>query len=68
MYLNESADQKGFILETAHAVKFADVVEKITGEEIAIPESIRGLLSLQKKSIPIKPEYSALKEYLTERS
>jgi threonine synthase len=68
MYLNGSVDQKGFILETAHPVKFADVVEKITGEEIAIPESIRGLLSLQKKSSLIQPEYSALKEYLTERS
>lgn len=65
LYLNEFPYQKGFILETAHPVKFADVVEKIIGEEIAIPESIKGLLSLTKKSKLIGPEYNELKEYLT---
>ena len=64
LYLNERQDQKGFILETAHPIKFADVVENITGEEIAIPESIKGLLSLIKKSKLIKPDYKELKEYL----
>ena len=64
LYLNEHQDQRGFILETAHPVKFADVVEKIIGEEIGIPESIKGLLSLTKKSKLIKPEYKELKEYL----
>jgi threonine synthase len=64
LYLNEFPDRKGFILETAYPVKFADVVEKIIGEEIAIPESIKGLLSLTKKSKLIKAEYKELKEYL----
>jgi hypothetical protein len=45
-------------------VKFADVVEKITGEVIEIPESIGGLLSKKKQSKRIKPQYSELKKYL----
>lgn len=63
-YQKHHEDQKGFILETAHPVKFADVVEKITGEVIEIPESIGGLLSKKKQSKRIKPQYSELKKYL----
>ena len=66
-YLATHTDQKGFILETAHPVKFADVVEKITGQEIAMPESIHGLLSQQKQSTLIAPLYAELKEYLKNR-
>jgi threonine synthase len=63
-YLDEYPERKGFILETAHPVKFADVVEKITGNEIAIPESIGGLLSQKKQSKLITAEYEELKSYL----
>ena len=63
-YLGENRDNKGFILETAHPVKFADVVERVTGHEIPIPESIQGLLSRQKQSKLIKPDYAELKGYL----
>ncbi|MCW3124947.1 MAG: thrC [Bacteroidetes bacterium] len=63
-YLDEYPKRRGFILETAHPVKFSDVVEMITGQEIAIPESIRGLLSQEKKSQVINAEYGDLKEYL----
>lgn len=63
-YLDEYPERKGFILETAHPVKFADVVEKITGNEIAMPESIRGLLSQKKQSKLITAEYEELKSYL----
>jgi threonine synthase len=66
-YLDEYPARKGFILETAHPVKFADVVEKITGNEIAIPESIRGLLSQKKLSKLITAEYEELKSYLLSR-
>jgi threonine synthase len=55
---------KGFILETAHPVKFSDVVEKIAGEEIAMPGSIHGLLSQQKQSTLIPSQYDALRTHL----
>ena len=41
-----------------------DVVERVTGHEIPIPESIQGLLSRQKQSKLIKPDYAELKGYL----
>jgi threonine synthase len=67
-YLNEHSDAKGFILETAHPVKFCDVVERITGREVAVPESIRGILSLHKKSKLMAPDYDVFKDYLISRS
>jgi len=67
-YLNEHTVDGGFILETAHPVKFADVVERIIGKEIEMPESIRGILSLQKQSKLMVPEYDLFKEYLIGRS
>ena len=63
-YQSKHPDGKGFILETAHPVKFADVVERVTGHEIPIPNSIHGLLSQQKQSKLIKPDYAELKGYL----
>ena len=66
-YLGEHPEQKGFLLETAHPVKFADTVEKIIGHEVAIPESLGGLLSLEKKSQLIRAEYGELKGYLLGR-
>ncbi len=64
LYLKDHLHHKGFILETAHPVKFSDVVEKITGREIEIPESIHGLLSLRKQSKQITADYAELKGYL----
>jgi threonine synthase len=66
-YVNENANQKGFILETAHPVKFADTVEKSIGRKIAMPASIQGLLSLKKYSKMIEPAYSELKDLLLAR-
>ncbi len=55
---------KGFILETAHPVKFPDVVEEAIGKTIEIPDSAKGLFSLQKKSIKIEADFDAIKEWL----
>jgi threonine synthase len=63
-YLSANPGRKGFILETAHPIKFADVVEPATGHKIEMLESIQGLLSMQKKAHLIAPEYQALKEFL----
>ncbi|MCC7524927.1 MAG: threonine synthase [Chitinophagaceae bacterium] len=63
-YLKEHPHQKGIFLETAHPVKFYDVVEPVTGEKVPIPPAIEAMLQLPKQSIQIEPVYPALKEYL----
>ena len=59
-----SSGSKGFILETAHPVKFPDVVEQITGEKIAVPENAKHLFALQKQSIEMNPSFNDFKEWL----
>ena len=63
-YLKQHHDQKGIFLETAHPVKFYDVVEPVTGEKVPVPPAIESLLQLPKQSIQIEAVYAALKEYL----
>ena len=63
-YLKNNPNDKGIILETAHPVKFGDVVEKIIKQPVAIPESMKYLLKLDKKSIVIQPKFDVLKELL----
>ncbi|MDE3235633.1 MAG: threonine synthase [Bacteroidota bacterium] len=66
-YLQQHMADKGFILETAHPVKFPDTVEEATQQKIAIPESVQYLLHLQKQSITMPPIFDALKEWLMNR-
>lgn len=53
----------GIFLETAHPVKFLDVVEGTLGLELPIPPQIQKVMGGQKKSIPIAG-YGDLREYL----
>ncbi|MBX2924271.1 MAG: threonine synthase [Chitinophagaceae bacterium] len=64
-YLSEHAGDKGIFLETAHPVKFYDVVEPVINEAVAIPEAIQQILPLKKQSIEMAAEYGLLKEYLS---
>ena len=50
-YLKENPGKKGFILGTAHPVKFPDAVEKATQVKINLPESLENLMKKEKKSI-----------------
>jgi threonine synthase len=51
-------------LETAHPVKFFDVVEPVIHEQIPIPESVRNILGKEKLSISMEPDYEDLKAFL----
>jgi len=53
----------GIFLETAHPVKFLDVVEGAIGKLLEIPPQIKKVMDKEKKSIRIK-EYAELKRYL----
>lgn len=67
-YLKEHAEEKGFILETAHPVKFPDAVEAIIGKKIKVPDSVNYLLDKEKNSIKMEPDYAILKEFLLSRN
>lgn len=62
-YLEQHA-AKGIILETAHPVKFYDVVEPITGQKVEPPEAIKAILGKKKDSVKMKPDYKEFTEFL----
>jgi threonine synthase len=66
-YLSHHPEQRGIFLETAHPIKFYDVVEPIINKKIELPQSIIQLLNREKKSIKIKKDFDALKAILNER-
>ncbi|HSC38887.1 MAG TPA: threonine synthase, partial [Chitinophagaceae bacterium] len=63
-YLLQHPDQKGIFLETAHPVKFYDVVEPVINEKVPVPESVQGILNNPKQSTLMKADYEQLKQYL----
>jgi threonine synthase len=63
-YLLNNPNDKGIFLETAHPVKFFDVVEPIINQPVPIPESIKEQLLLEKKSTKIGTSEEELKPFL----
>jgi threonine synthase len=63
-YLAHHEGDKGILLETAHPVKFYDVVEPIINEKIPMPASVAHLLDKEKKSVVIDADYEKLKSFL----
>jgi threonine synthase len=63
-YLVSHPGDKGIVLETAHPVKFYEVVEQVTGEPVEMPPMIRDQLKLEKKSQRMAAEGELLKAFL----
>lgn len=63
-YLQLHPGNQGIFLETAHPVKFYDVVEPIIQQPVPMPGKINDLLKKKKQSIKMEPEYGALRDYL----
>jgi threonine synthase len=63
-YLEGHPQQKGIILETAHPVKFYDVVEPVIHAKVPVPESIQSLLGQRKQRMQMPVNYPEFKEYL----
>ena len=62
-YLKENPDSHCIFLETAHPVKFLDVVEEVIKNKIELPEQILQVIERKKKSIKID-SYKNLKNFL----
>jgi threonine synthase len=65
-HLENKSNSRGFILETAHPVKF-DSVETIVGNYVVMPESVKRLESQTKNSIEIDVSYEKVKEVVLSR-
>ncbi len=65
LFLQANPGAKGIFLETAHPVKFYDVVEPVINEKIVIPGPINNILGIEKKSRVIAPKFAVLKEILS---
>jgi len=67
LYLNQHPGKNGFFVETAHPVKFYDVVEPVIQEKIPLPVSIKEIMDRKKEAIKIKADYGILKEFLLKK-
>ncbi len=63
-HTNEAVPVHAVILETAHPVKFPEVVEEAIGQKLAIPSSVQYLLDKPKQSIPLNANYPAFKQWM----
>jgi threonine synthase len=55
---------EGIFLETAHPVKFGDIVEKATGRPVELPPEIGDLLTRKQNAIKMKASFDEIKAYL----
>jgi threonine synthase len=63
-YLADYPAATGFLLATAHPVKFPEVVEPLIGRKIELPAALHYLLEKPKQSVPLAPSYAALRGWL----
>ncbi|MEO5500256.1 MAG: threonine synthase [Ginsengibacter sp.] len=63
-YFHNENMKAGLFLETAHPVKFYDVVEPVINEKIPLPNSVKELLKMKKQSTKLAVSYEDLKDYL----
>ena len=61
-YLQQHPQQKGIFLETAHPIKFYNVIESILGNSLNMPASIQSVINKKSVSKKIKPQYNNLLE------
>ena len=63
-YLMKHPLEAGFILETAHPVKFPEIVEASIGHALTIPEQVKPLFSKEKISVHLPASFEAVKDWL----
>ena len=66
-YLQKHQMQNGIFLETAHPVKFYDVVEPVIQQSVPVPRSLQPLMEKKKNSILMDADFENLRDYLLSR-
>jgi threonine synthase len=64
LYLEKHPEEKGYFLETAHPVKFYDVVEPLIGQQLIWPEGLEQLRYKKMEKISMKANGKDLKDFL----
>jgi threonine synthase len=59
---------QGLVLATAHAAKFAEIVEKAIGVAPTLPERLANYLKRPKLSVPVSSKYDDLKSFLLQQT
>ena len=63
-YLATHPNQQGFFAETAHPIKFNDVVEPLINQTIPTLPSILNMVNKEKKSKKVEVDYEEFHDYL----
>lgn len=63
-YLAETPGNRGIFLETAHALKFYDVVEPLIQAVIPMSGPVKAIIEKPKISVKLENEFRLLKDYL----
>jgi threonine synthase len=66
-YLERNPYHHGFFLETAHPVKFPDVVAQETGKIPIMPSSIEEIINKQRRSVPMEADFIIFKDWMMSR-
>jgi threonine synthase len=63
-YLQNHVNEKGFFAETAHPVKFYDVVEPVINKKILLPDAVSKIIEKEKIAVSIDADFKQLKSFL----
>ena len=63
-FLKSNSNYNGVFLGTAHPAKFADIVEPVINKSIEMPDSLRNVISKEKKSTLLNNDYKDFSDYL----
>jgi threonine synthase len=63
-YMKLNPGMQGIFMETAHPVKFYDVVEKLVDIKIELPETVKNIMDKPKRSTIMNTSYNDLKTYI----
>lgn len=66
-YLENHNDKVGYILETAHPIKFPDVIQNELHIGVQVPDRLKGLFQKQKHSIKMDADFEKVKEFLLDK-
>jgi threonine synthase len=64
LYLQSNRGDEGIFLETAHPVKFYDVVEPVINAKVPFPPGMHEIMKKSKVSIQIGTSYEEFRSYL----
>jgi threonine synthase len=63
-WIARNPSNKGFILGTAHPVKFPTVVERVIKDAVPLPDQVASIIKKEKKAIQVAPNFAIVKEII----